>query len=111
MIVHDEDTLNEALTLVEVGPVRYSDQYAYIVITSASTLEKAARAALERSDVAVVVAVGSENSAEAHAMALSRVKAQRKKDEPRLIREFMREHPQAVEKWRKHFAKTKQLGK
>lgn len=96
MVVHDEETLEEALLLS--SPVRYSDVYMYVVITSRDTLETRCRAALERGDIAIVVPCGMESTMEDHEAELKKVKAQRRVDEQKAMREYMREHPERVEK-------------
>jgi len=97
MVIHDDGTLEEALLLVDSGPVRYSDQYAYIIVTNRDTLEGRARTTLECGDVAVVVPVGMESEMENHDVALKRVKVQRKRREQRAARAYFREHPELLE--------------
>jgi len=96
MIVHNEETLEEALQMVRAeGSVRYSDRYAYIIITSPETLEYLSRKALRRGDVAVVHPLGAEG--ESHTQALAKVKKQRVAEEKKKIREWVKEHPEIAE--------------
>lgn len=97
MVIHNEQTLDEALLLVDSGPVRYSDRYAYMFITSRDALEEWARAALGRGDIAVVVPAGMESEMEDHDVALRHVKVQRKRQEQKAVREYFREHPELRE--------------
>ena len=94
MIVHDEDTLQQALTLIEQSPVRYSDAYSYIVYSGPLQLEFALRRALERDDIAIVVPVGQEQSMENHAQELVKVKVRRKRWELKNVRKWISEHPE-----------------
>ena len=108
MIVHNEETLHEALQLLESnGPVRYSDEYAYIIITTPETLELQARRAFDRNDVAVVVSRGQEREMEDHAKARPSIRKQRAEDEKRRIKAWVREHPEVVEKIEESLRKEK----
>jgi len=106
MVIHDEATLDEALLLTDSGPVRYSDEYAYIIITNRDTLESKARSALSRGDIAIVVARGMESEMEDHFVELGKVRGRRKRQEQKDIREYFRTHPERVEKVEKHMGKS-----
>lgn len=108
MIVHDEESLNEALLLAESGPVRYVDCYAYIIITSADTLEARCRVALRRGDIVVVTPQGMEAEMESYPSALRRIRERRRRQERKDIREFFREHPEKVEKVEKYLKKREE---
>ena len=108
MIVHDEESLNEALLLAESGPVRYSDCFAYVIITSVNTLEARCRVALRRGDIVVVVPQGMESEMEDYPSALRRIKERRRRQEQKDIREFFREHPEKVEKVEKYLKKREE---
>lgn len=97
MIVHDEDTLQQALSLVEQGPVRYSDEYAYVIVSSPGSLKKAAGTALERGDIVVVVPVGQEYRMEDHAKERPKVLERRKRRELKDVRKWISEHPELKE--------------
>jgi len=101
MVVHDEATLVEALSRLDEGPLRYSDTYAYVVISDPSTLERLVHSAFSRDDIAIVAAVGHELSMEEHAKELTRVRKQRREREKLGTQEFFREHPEAVDKVRR----------
>ncbi len=101
MVVHDEESLEEALALVEQGPVRYSDRFAWVGISSRNTLESISRAALKRGDIAIVASVGE--PMEEYAKELTKVLARRKRQEQMDMREYFREHPERVEKVAKKF--------
>ena len=93
MVVHDEETLEEALLMVRSeGPVRYIDQFTYIIITTLETLEYQCQKALERGDIAVVYPIGAEG--EDYTQALARVKKQRALEEKKKIRDWLKEHPE-----------------
>ncbi len=105
MVVYDEETLNEALALAAIGPVRFSDTYMFVIITEPSTLETRCRTALGRGDIAIVAPVGTESTMEDHTTALRRVKARRKVQEKKDVQTFFREHPDKVEKVEKRLRK------
>ena len=105
VVVKDEETLDEALLLVDSGPVRYSDQYAYVIISNRDTLEVQCRTALGRGDIAIVVPQGMESEMEDHSAELVKERAQRKRQEMKDIREYFREHPERVEKVEKRLRK------
>jgi len=96
MIVHDDETLEEALQMLASSPegVRYSDQYAYVIVTTPETLELQCRRALGRNDIAVVVPRGQEREMEVHARELPRVKEKRAREEKKRFKEWMKEHPE-----------------
>ena len=101
MIVHDDETLDQALQMIEsLGTVRYSDHYAYVVVTTPGSLEKLCRSALERGDIAIVVPREQEHEMEEHAKVLLRVQKVRTEEEKRKIKEWVREHPKQVEKFK-----------
>ena len=104
MIVHNEETLEEAFQMLGASPlgVRYSDRFAYVVVSSPYTLENLSRSALKRRDIAIVVPVGQEASMEVHSHALPRILAQRKRQELKDVRKWISEHPELKE------AKTEQ---
>lgn len=94
MIIHNEGTLEEAVALVRQEPVRYSDYYAYRIVSSEELLRNLSLQALSRGDVAVVVLVGQEGSMEGHPAALKRIKAQRRETETQAVRAWVRAHPE-----------------
>ena len=96
MIVNDEETIEEALQMIQAeGQVRYSDKYVYVIITTPETLEYQCRKALERGDIAIVHPLGTEG--ENCTQALAKVKKQRAAEEKKRIREWVREHPEIAE--------------
>ena len=97
MIVHNEDTLQQALILAEQTPIRYSDQYSYIVYSKPFQLEYALRRALGRGGIAIVVPVGQERVMEEYSVALRRVKEQRRRKELRDVKTWISEHPELKE--------------
>lgn len=94
MIVHDSETMEDAMALVGQGPVRYSDTFAYVIVTIPSSLEKLLTSALERDDVAIVVLKGMESTMEVHSNVLARVQKQRRVKELKDVRAYMGEHPE-----------------
>jgi len=96
MIVHDVESIEQALQMLAASPegVRYSDQYSYIIITTPETLEYQCLSALARDDIAIVVSRGHESEMEGHTAALTRIKRQRVREEKRKIKEWIREHPE-----------------
>ena len=109
MIVHDESTLQEALQLLESrGLVRYSDEYAYIIITTPGTLELLCRRAFNRNDIAIVVPRGEEQTMEDHSRERPGVRRRRARDEKKAIRAWVREHPEQVQKIEKVLKRGKE---
>ena len=102
MIIQDEGSLEEALQLVEMGPVRYSDRYSWTVMSSSGTLEKQATAALNRGEIAIVAPVGQEKTMEEYDPTVRKVLAQRKREEMKKVRAWVAQHPEVKE------AKTEQ---
>ena len=95
MIVHDEETLEEALQLLESqGPLHYSDEYAYIIITTPETLELQCRRAFGRNDIAVVVPRGEESAMEDYTKMRVIIRKRRSEEEKRRVREWVKEHPE-----------------
>lgn len=103
MIVKDEETIEQALQMLAVSPegVRYSDRYLYVITTSAETLELQCRRSLGRNDIAIVVPRGCEREMENYATSLTRIREQRAVKEKKDIKEWLREHPEIVEKMRR----------
>ena len=108
MIVHDEGTLEEALQILAASPegVRYSDEYAYIIITQPHVLEDFCTRALRRNDIAIVVAYGHESEMESHARNVGRIRRKRAEDEKESIKRWVREHPEAVERVERKMKRT-----
>lgn len=103
MIIKDEESLNEALQILESSPsgVRYSDMYVYITVSSPDTLEWLSRRALSRNDIAIVVPRGQEREMENYGHHLSRIRKQRAVKEKKDIKDWVREHPDVVEKFKR----------
>ena len=100
MIVHDESTLDEALQMLESqGPVCYSDQYAFVIVTTPETLEMLCRRAFDRNDIVIVAPRGQEQEMEHHATELPRIRKRRAEEEKRKIKVWVREHPGEVAKF------------
>lgn len=78
--------------------VRYSDHYAFIIITTPETLELQCRRALTRNDIAVVVPLGREREMENYTTTLRNVRVERARAEKRRIKEWMEAHPEVVTK-------------
>lgn len=100
MIIKDEETIEEALQMLAVSPqgVRYSDRYAYIIVTVPETLELLCRRALAHGDIAVAVPLGHESGMENYTASLRNVRVARAREEKKKIKEWVREHPEVVEK-------------
>jgi len=94
VIVHNEETLQQALTLTEQGPVRYRDTYMYTMYSNPDVLEVVSHKALERGDIAIVVPVGQERIMEVHHHELRRVKERRRRQELKDVRNWISEHPE-----------------
>ena len=111
MIIHDEESLEEALLLVEQGPIRYSDEYAYIIVNSPETLKYNVMRAFGRNDIAIVAPVGDESLMEVHHAERLKVMARRRVEEKKGVQEYFREHPERVEKIKGYAEKRGQLEK
>lgn len=99
MVVHDEDTLSQALSLLEQhGSVRYSDEYAWTLFSNRGTLERYLRQALERDSIAVVVPEGEE--AENFYVERTRVLAARRRESKENMQRWFREHPDFAEAYK-----------
>ena len=100
MIVHDEETLEEALQVLASSPegVRYSDEYAYIIINQSHVLEDFGMKALRRNDIAIVVPLGHEGGMENYAQNVTKIRRKRAEVEKENIKKWVSEHPEAVEK-------------
>ncbi len=109
MVIHDEESLEEALSLIGSGSIRYSDTYAYIIVTNLNALEKLLRSALGRGDIAIVVPLGMESTMEVHTIELKKVKVRRQREERIAIREYFREHPESVANVEKYAKKRGDL--
>ncbi len=103
MIVHTEDLIDEALQMFATSPrgVRYSDQYAYTIITTSETLEHLLKRALTRNDIVIVVPLGMEREMEDYASNALRIREERVRTEKEQIRKWVQEHPDAVKKFEK----------
>jgi len=97
MIVHDEETLEEALVMVAQGPVRYSDKHNYITISDAETLSRKVTSALNTGDIVIIVPTGQEGSMEDHSQSLFKIRARRKRQEAKDIRKWVADHPEIKE--------------
>lgn len=111
MVIHDEETLEEALLLVDSGPVRFNDRYMYVIISSRETLEGRLHIVLGRGEIAIVVPQGMESEMEDYTTEFRRVKERRQREEKKAIREYFHEHPESVENVAKHARKRGELGK
>lgn len=99
MIIHNEESIEAALQMLDAeGSVRYSDEYAYIIINQPHVLEDFSSRALRRNDIAIVVPYGRESEMEDYATNVRRIRKQRAEEERRKIKEWVKEHPEAVEK-------------
>lgn len=99
VVVHDEETLEKALHMLRTeGSVRYSDEYAYVIVTNPESLEALCGRALKRESIAIVVPRGRESEMENFFTELSKVRRERAREEKRKIREFMAEHPKVVKR-------------
>lgn len=78
MIVKDEETTKQALQILNSsGAVRYSDEYAYVVITTSETLEYQCSRAVARGGIAIVVPHDHESEMEDYNASLRAVKQER----------------------------------
>lgn len=103
MIVHDEETFEAALQMLATSPegVRYSDRFAYVIVTTPETLEYLCSRALARNDIAIVVPRGHESEMEDYSRSLERVREKRERKEKTEVKEWIREHPEVVAKIKK----------
>jgi len=88
MIVKDEETLQDALQMLETSPrgVRFVDTYAFRIITTPENLEYQCRRALKRWDIVVVVPLGSESAMEDQSKARRGFSEARQREQRRIAR-------------------------
>ena len=98
MIVKDDKTLAQALALVAEKPVRYSDATRFALVTKPSDLSDYTAEAFERGDIAIVVPVGQEAYMESHDWELKMLHRHQREEEKRLVRKWVTEHKDAVER-------------
>lgn len=95
IIVKDDDTLDEALALLEQhGTVHYSDHFEYRTLSSPATLSAKCHEAIGRDEIALVAPLGEELPVydALWPQVRSEIAAKRK----RLAREWIRAHPQEM---------------
>lgn len=100
MIIHNEETLEEALQILAASPkgVHYSDEYAFIIINQPHVLEDFSSKALRRNDIAIIAPYGHRNDMENYARNVARIRRRRAVEEKENIKRWVREHPEAVER-------------
>lgn len=96
MIIKNDDTLSQALALVELTPLRYSDERRYTIVTSAEELESLGRSALDRGSIAIVVPKGQEAHMESFTWELKMAKREAYQNEKRKVKEWVRNNPLRV---------------
>jgi len=98
MIVKDDKTLEEALSVLEQNPggVRYIDRYSWTIVNSPEVLRRKCSDALERGEIAIVSILGRDW--ENYDLALRKVKRERAQEEKKRISEWAKMHPEEVEK-------------
>lgn len=94
MVIHDENTLEEGIVMVQQSPIRYSDEFSYRTVTTVDLLRSLASPALERGDIAIVVPLGQESSMEEHAPTRRAFREQRREQEKLSTRRWVAEHPE-----------------
>jgi len=94
LIIHDDETLEEAVALVLQGPVKYSDEYSYRTVASETQLRELITQAFSRQDISIVVPVGQERSMEVHSVARRAVKLARENAEKTAVRQFLSDNPE-----------------
>ena len=93
MIVYDDETLENALKMLETGGVvKYDDEFSFRTITSLEQLERLCSDALKRGDVAIVAR--SVNEMEEHDAALRGVRRLLALEERRRVKEWLKQHPE-----------------
>ena len=102
MIIKDEETLERALQMIHAeGVVRYSDEHAYVIISTPETLEHQARKALARNSIAIIAPRGQEHEMEDYSTHVRVIRRERVEEEKKNIKEWVREHPEVVEQFEK----------
>jgi len=98
MVIKDDNTLLQALALVELTPVWYSDQYRSALVTDSERLETLARGALNRGSIAIVTVKGQEEHMESFSWELKMAKRERAQKELQQVRAWVRANPERVAK-------------
>ena len=93
MVIKNDDTLSQALVLVGLTPVRYSDERRYSIITSPEELEQLGREALNRGSIAIVVPKGQEGHMESFTWELKMAKREAYQNERKQVRDWVRSNP------------------
>ena len=107
MVVYDEETLQQAMTFDL--PVRFIDRYVFIDFASAAMLEHNIRRALNRGEIAIVVPLEQEHTAENFTVEFRKFKERRRQEEIEGTRAYLREHPELTARWQKHLRKKGRL--
>ena len=105
MVVKDEDTLQQALVLVDLSPVRYSDENSFRTVTSTDVLERLCSDALGRGSIAIVAPVEAQEHMESFSWELRRVRKERREDEKRKVRAWVASNPELAAKMAKRYFK------
>jgi len=98
MIVKDEESIDEALQILETSPegVRYDDRYSYLVVASPMRLARLCSEALGRGEIAIVVPRSREHEREEYDASLIKVRKERIEEERRRFKEWLKAHPEVA---------------
>lgn len=97
MIVKDDNTLQQALNLISLAPVYYSDENRFERVEDSTRLLDLMTTALDRGSIAIVS--NDKGHMENWNYEIKLVRKQRYIDEKKHIRTWVREHPDVVKKY------------
>ncbi len=108
MIVKNEATLQQAMDLIKIGPVRYQDKYSFAMIDEPRVLETRLRAQLDDDDIAVVVLHGREAFMESYDYEKKLYQRERRIAEQKAARKWVTEHPDQARKYMERYMAREQ---
>lgn len=97
ILVHDDETLEQAIELAAAEPVHYSDRYSFRTVESTEALKLLVNEAFERGEIVLVGKLGEELPDYKTTWGAYRIQErERRKQEDKETRRWMREHPREI---------------
>ena len=98
MIVKDLDTLQQALALIDLSPVRYVDGISLKTVSDHDALEKLLMNRLDRNDIAIVVPVGAQSHMENYEYEVKIIRRERAIEEKNKVRAWVTANPELAKR-------------
>ncbi len=108
MIVKNEATLQQAMDLIKIGPVRYQDHYSFSMVEDPRKLETMLRAQLADDDIAIVVLHGREQFMESYDYEKKLYQRERRIAEQKAARKWVTEHPEQARRYMERYMSREQ---